>query len=78
LLSWCGPCRKLGPIAEEYFSKAGGKWLLAKVNVDENGDLSGTYAPEGIPQVYLFQDGKKVSGSAFFLLSSYLFRVSRL
>src|SRR5690606_2482067 len=37
---WCGPCKQLGPVVEQAVQAAGGKVLLAKVNIDENQELA--------------------------------------
>jgi putative thioredoxin len=59
---WCGPCRTLGPIIESVVDETQGKVLLAKVNVDENPQVSAAFRVQGIPAVYAVADGKVVDG----------------
>ncbi len=57
---WCGPCKSLKPILEKLAAEYGGKFLLAKINSDENQELAARYAVRGIPSVKAFLDGQVV------------------
>jgi putative thioredoxin len=59
---WCGPCRTLGPIIEKVVDDTGGAVALAKVNVDENPAISGSFQVQSIPAVFALKDGKVVDG----------------
>lgn len=55
---WCGPCRDLGPKLEKACNEEK-CFKLAKVNVDDNEELSNEYRATSIPHVILFLDGKE-------------------
>lgn len=57
---WCQPCRILKPILEKLAAEYGGKFILAKVNSDENQELSQRYGVRGIPAVKAFVGGQMV------------------
>ena len=57
---WCGPCKSLKPILEKLAAEYGGKFLLAKINSDDNQELAARYAVRGIPSVKAFIDGEPV------------------
>jgi len=57
---WCTPCLMLGPILEKLVDEYKGKFILAKLNVDENPFVSQKYQVRSIPSVKLFKDGKLV------------------
>jgi putative thioredoxin len=57
---WCGPCKSLKPILEKLAAEYGGKFLLAKINSDENQELAARYGVRGIPSVKAFVDGQPV------------------
>jgi putative thioredoxin len=58
---WCGPCRMLGPILERLAAEPGATWTLAKINTDQNQNISMQYGIHGIPAVKAFRDGKVVN-----------------
>ncbi len=57
---WCGPCKVLKPMLEKLAEEYGGKFVLAKVNSDENQELSAHFAVRGIPAVKAMVKGKIV------------------
>ncbi|MFA6022783.1 MAG: thioredoxin [Candidatus Pacearchaeota archaeon] len=58
--SWCGPCRMLGPVMEKLAEDYKGKFILAKVSVEENSEKPGEYDVSSIPSVKMFKNGKVV------------------
>jgi len=58
---WCGPCQSFNPRIESKVDAQQGKILLAKVDVDEAGDLVLEYDISAVPTVLSFIDGNLVS-----------------
>ena len=58
--TWCGPCRMIAPIVEEIANEYAGKVLVAKVDVDEMGELAQRYRIMNIPTLMLFKQGQLV------------------
>jgi len=63
---WCGPCRQLGPVLEKLEADYGGRFMLAKLNSDEQpeiaGQLSQAFGVRSIPFCVLFDQGQPVDG----------------
>ncbi len=57
---WCGPCKSLKPVLEKLAAEYGGRFLLAKVNSDDNQELASRYGVRGIPSVKAFVNGAMV------------------
>ena len=55
---WCPPCRMLGPVLEEIAGKYKGRFVLAKLNVDDNHGKSMEFRISSIPAVKMFKNGK--------------------
>lgn len=58
---WCAPCKVLKPVLEKLAAEYGGKFVLAKVNSDENPEISARYKVRGIPAVKAMVDGEVVN-----------------
>jgi putative thioredoxin len=59
---WCGPCKQLSPVLEKLAAEAAGAWLLAKVDVDANPQLSTALQVQSIPMVVAVIGGQLVPG----------------
>ena len=58
--TWCGPCRMIAPIVEEIADEYAGKVVVAKVDVDEQGELAQRYRIMNIPPLLVFKRGEVV------------------
>lgn len=63
---WCGPCKSLGPILEKLETAYAGRFLLAKLNSDEQPEiasqLSQAFGVRSIPFCVMFVGGQPVDG----------------
>jgi thioredoxin 1 len=55
---WCGPCRAVDPILEEFAREQEGRVRFVKLNIDENFATSSRYNVLSIPTAILFADGE--------------------
>ncbi|MBO7203795.1 MAG: thioredoxin [Bacteroidales bacterium] len=55
---WCGPCKMLSPIVDELAQEYEGKWLIAKVNVDDCSEVPMKYGIRNIPTLLFFKGGE--------------------
>lgn len=54
---WCGPCRMLTPILEEFEQDHKGEVIVGKVNVDDEMELAEGFGINSIPCLILFKNG---------------------
>jgi len=59
---WCEPCKQLGPILEKLATEANGAFVLARVDVDSNPQLSAALQVQSIPMVVAIVAGQVADG----------------
>ena len=57
---WCGPCRLIAPIVEDFAREYEGKLKVAKVDVDDNQNLAMKFSIMSIPTLGVFKGGQLV------------------
>ena len=57
---WCAPCKMIAPVLEQISQDYAGKLKVAKVNVDDDGEIAQRYNIVSIPTLLLFKDGEVV------------------
>ena len=57
---WCGPCKQLSPVLERLAAEAGGRWLLAKIDLDANPRIGQAFQVQSIPAVFAVLKGQPV------------------
>ncbi len=57
---WCGPCQSLMPLLDRIADDYGGRFVLAKVNTDEQPQLASHFQIRSIPTVMLIHRGEVV------------------
>lgn len=58
--TWCGPCKQLSPILEKLAAEYGGRWILAKVDVDAQPRISAAFQVQSIPSVFAVIKGQPI------------------
>ena len=59
---WCGPCKQLSPVLERLAADDAGAWVLAKVDVDANPQLSAAAQVQSIPTTLVVWQGQVIPG----------------
>ena len=57
---WCPPCRAIAPVLDQLAAESGGRYVVAKLNVDENQQTAGQFHIDGIPTLLIFKKGQVV------------------
>ena len=55
---WCGPCKQIAPILEQIAAEMPDRIRIAKLNVDDYGDIAGRFNVMSIPTMILFDGGE--------------------
>jgi thioredoxin 1 len=58
--AWCGPCRVLAPVIDELAQETAGQFVIGKLDVDQNAEISTKYGVRSIPTLIIFKNGQEV------------------
>ena len=58
--TWCGPCKTLSPILEMLAGAYGGRFVLAKIDVDAEQQIAAAFQVQSIPTVIAVVKGQPV------------------
>ena len=72
---WCAPCKQLMPLLEKLVIEYQGAFRLAKVNADEQEQLTSSLGVRSLPTIILVKDGQAVDGFSSALPESEIRKV---
>ncbi|MBA3714245.1 MAG: thioredoxin [Pyrinomonadaceae bacterium] len=55
---WCGPCRIIAPVLDQLAVESRGRYLIAKLNVDDNPQTAARFQIRSIPTMLIFKNGE--------------------
>jgi thioredoxin len=55
---WCGPCKMIAPLLDEIAKESGGRFRVAKVNIDDDPALQQRFGIRGVPTLLFFTGGE--------------------
>jgi thioredoxin 1 len=58
---WCVPCHMVSPVVEEIGRDKGASLDVAKLNIDENPEVTRKFGVMSIPTLMLFKDGHEMA-----------------
>ena len=70
----CGPCKMLDPLLDELVASHDWKFVLAKVNTDDNQDILMEYNILSIPTILIFKSGQLVEDALVGVLPLELYQ----
>lgn len=61
---WCGPCVNFAPVYERVAGDSLNRYIFAKIDTQENPEISSELGIRGIPTVMKFSGGKEIARQA--------------
>ncbi len=58
---WCVPCHMVSPVVEEIGREKADRLRVAKLNIDENPEVTRRYGIMSIPTLMLFKGGRETA-----------------
>ncbi|MDX1661984.1 MAG: thioredoxin TrxC [Gemmatimonadota bacterium] len=58
---WCGPCKMMAPVLDEFADERAGRVLVTKLDTDRNRRVASQFSIRGIPTLIVFRNGQEVA-----------------
>jgi thioredoxin 1 len=58
--TWCGPCKMMSPVLDQFKQFYGEKVRVLKIDVDKNPAIADQFKIRGVPTFILFKEGKLI------------------
>lgn len=58
---WCGPCKVMAPVLDDFASERAGRVLVAKLDTDRETSTASRFGIRGIPTLILFRAGAEAA-----------------
>ncbi len=56
---WCGPCKMMAPVFEEFAKETEGRIKVGKLNIDSDVEIAQKYRIMSVPSFVVFRNGEK-------------------
>ena len=57
---WCGPCRMMAPVLNEFSDHIGDQAIVGKINTEQSPELAHKYGVMSIPTLIIIRNGEEV------------------
>jgi thioredoxin 1 len=58
--TWCGPCKRMAPIVDEFAQQHRDQFRVFECDIDQNRDLANRFGVDAVPTFMVFNRGKLV------------------
>ena len=58
--TWCGPCKRVGPLVDELAAEYADKAIVGKCDIEEDEELPMRFNVRNIPTILFIKDGQVV------------------
>lgn len=59
--TWCGPCKMMSPVVDEFAETVGDRANVYKLDIDQNQDIAQQYGVMSVPTFIMFKGGEPVN-----------------
>ncbi|WP_294232091.1 thioredoxin family protein [Prosthecobacter sp.] len=56
---WCGPCKVVGPLVDEFSREVKGRAVVVRINIDEDPQLARSHGVRGVPTFIAYKSGRE-------------------